>query len=80
VLIRNQRRRWGSCGGDGTLRFNWRLVHAARPLLDCVVVHELAHLAVRNHSSDFWAQVAQIMPDHLERRAALRAIGRRLML
>lgn len=80
VLIRNQRRRWGSCGVDGTLRFNWRLVLAAPPLLDYVVVHELAHLAVRNHSPDFWAQVAQVMPDHLARRAALRAIGPRLTL
>lgn len=80
VLIRNQRRRWGSCGVDGTLRFNWRLVLAAPPLLDYVVVHELAHLAVRNHSPNFWAQVAQVMPDHLERRAALRAIGPTLTL
>lgn len=80
VLIRNQRRRWGSCGADGTLRFNWRLVLAAPALLDYVVVHELAHLAVRNHSADFWQQVEEAMPDHLERRAALRAIGPRLTL
>ena len=26
VLIRNQRRRWGSCASDGTLRINWRII------------------------------------------------------
>ena len=80
VLIRNQRRRWGSCSADGTLRFNWRLILAASALLDYVVVHELAHLAVPNHSADFWTEVARLMPDHLERRATLRAIGPGLTL
>ena len=44
VLIRDQRRRWGSCAPDGTLRFNWRAVMLAPALIDYVVVHELAHL------------------------------------
>jgi hypothetical protein len=71
VLIRDQRRRWGSCGIDGTLRFNWRLVLAEPALLDYVVVHELAHLLVRDHSAKFWAEVERVMPDHRGRRAAL---------
>ena len=73
VLIRNQKRRWASCGTDGTLRFNWRLVLATPALLDYVVVHELAHLAVPNHSPAFWFEVERWMPDHREHRAALRA-------
>jgi len=80
VLIRNQRRRWGSCGGDGTLRLNWRLILAPPALLDYVVVHELAHLAVRDHSAAFWSEVARVMPDHRERRSALRALGPSLTL
>ncbi|MYC84099.1 MAG: M48 family metallopeptidase [Acidimicrobiia bacterium] len=35
---------WGSCAPDGTLRFNWRVMMLKPPLLECVVVHELAHL------------------------------------
>ena len=53
VLIRNQRKQWGSCGTDGALRFNWRVVMVPPPLLEYVVVHEFAHLVVRNHSPDF---------------------------
>jgi predicted metal-dependent hydrolase len=80
VLIRDQRRRWGSCSADGTLRFNWRLVMAPPSVIDYVVVHELAHLRVHNHSPAFWAEVARHIPDHKARRAALRQLGPSLSL
>ncbi|MGE3075059.1 MAG: M48 family metallopeptidase [Dehalococcoidia bacterium] len=78
VLVRDQRRRWGSCGPDGTLRFNWRLVLAPPAILDFVVVHELAHLAQRNHSPAFWGVVEKYLPDHKSRRKWLRENGTRL--
>ena len=80
VLIRNQRTRWGSCGVDGTLRFNWRVVTLHPTLIDYVVVHELAHLKVRNHSADFWNLVREAIPDVEPRRKQLReiAVGIRL--
>ena len=80
VLIRNQRKRWGSCGVDGTLRFNWRVMMLEPDLIDYVVVHELAHLRVRNHSADFWNLVRGYMPDVQQRRKRLRdkAIGMQL--
>lgn len=80
VLVRDQRRRWGSCGQDGTLRFNWRLIMAPPEVIDLVAVHELAHLRHRNHSPAFWAEVARALPDYQSRRVQLRAIGRSLQL
>ena len=76
VLIREQKRRWGSCGPDGTLRFNWRLVMADPELLEHVVVHELIHLRHRHHQAGFWADVAQLIPDHRERRRRLNEVAR----
>ncbi len=80
VRIGNQRRRWGSCAPDGTLRFNWRLLMAEQTVIDYVVVHELAHLAVRSHSSEFWNEVERVLPDYRERKALLRRIGPSLTL
>ena len=65
--------RWGSASVDGTIRLNWRLIHLPLELIDYVVVHELAHLRQMNHSPAFWAEVARVLPDHLQRRQALRA-------
>lgn len=75
VLIRNQRRRWASCAPDGTLRFNWRAIMAPPALLDYVVAHELAHLRVRGHTPEYWAVVAQAVPDYRRRRERLREVG-----
>ena len=64
--------RWGSASADGTIRLNWRLIHLKMDMIDYVVVHELSHLRHMDHSPQFWDVVASVMPDHLERRKALK--------
>ena len=80
VLVRDQRQRWGSCAPDGTLRFNWRAMMLEPALIEYVVVHELAHLTHRNHSTNFWDLVSKAMPDAQQRRRSLREAGRLLPL
>lgn len=72
IRIKRARSRWGSCGFRGTLNFNWRLVMAPQDVIDYVVVHELAHLIVRNHSRRFWAKVERHLPDHKNKRRWLK--------
>ena len=74
LLIRNQRRRWGSCASDGTLRINWRIIMLEPALIEYIVVHELAHLSVRNHSPDFKKLMASVLPDFSDRRKRLRQV------
>jgi len=80
ITIRAARTRWGSCTSRGTVSFNWRLMLLPPECLDYVVVHELCHLLVPNHSPRFWEAVARILPDFSQRRAALRQLGTRLPL
>lgn len=80
VLIRDQQRRWASCAPDGTLRFNWRAIMAPPALVDYIVAHELAHLRVRGHTPEYWAVVAQAVPDYRQRREKLRDIGPQLRI
>ena len=75
VLIRSQRRRWGSCSSDGSIRLNWRIIMAERALIDYVVVHELAHLAVMDHSPRYWNVVKRALPDYKARRKRLNEVG-----
>jgi predicted metal-dependent hydrolase len=73
IRLSNARTRWGSCHPAGYVLLNWRLVHLPLPLLDYVVVHELAHLRELNHSARFWRLVASVIPDHAARRAEIRS-------
>ena len=75
VLIRNQRRRWGSCSADATLRFNWRVVMAPLSVVEYVVVHELCHLRHAHHGPVFWELVESLLPDYDTRRKRLRRDG-----
>jgi predicted metal-dependent hydrolase len=78
VTINDQKSRWGSCSRKGNLNFNWRLLLAPLPVLDYVVCHELAHLKVPNHSSAFWAVVADACPEFRAHRRWLKQHGNEL--
>lgn len=72
LRLSNARTRWGSAKTDGSIMLNWRLLHFRLPVLDYVVIHELSHLRVMDHSPRFWAVVASACPDHAQLRAELR--------
>jgi len=48
-------------------------------VLDYVVVHELCHLRVLNHSERFWRQVERYRPEWREQRDWLREHGSELL-
>lgn len=72
VKITSARSRFGSCSGKNSLCFSWRLMQYPNQAIDYVVVHELAHIIHKNHSSAFYALVGSVLPDWQERRALLR--------
>ena len=80
ITIRDQKTRWGSCSGRGTLSFNWRLILAPPEILDYVVVHELCHLTHMNHSKEFWELVESVIPDYKTKRKWLKENGHTLRL
>lgn len=65
--------RWGSASANGAIRLNWRLIHHRLDVLDYVVVHELSHLQVMDHSPRFWDTVKTVLPDYAQRRETLKS-------
>ncbi len=64
--------RWGSATADGSIRLNWRLVQFKLAVIDYVVVHELSHLRIMNHSPRFWETVRSVLPDYAALRQQLK--------
>ena len=79
ITIRSQRTRWGSCSAKGNLSFNCLLMLAPMEVLDSVVVHELCHRKVMNHSPYFYREVQTVLPDYRQRAAWLKENGERLI-
>ncbi len=75
VSIRDLAFRWASCSSDGKLSFHWKCMMATLKVIDYVVVHELCHMRVRDHSETFWNEVDKILPDYSERKNWLRRHG-----
>jgi predicted metal-dependent hydrolase len=58
--VGNMRSRYGSCTPeDGTIRLSDRIAQYPAWVRDYVLVHELAHLAVPDHSAAFWRLVGR---------------------
>jgi predicted metal-dependent hydrolase len=66
---------WGSLNIHGQMSLSLALAPAPLSVLKYVVAHELAHLKHRDHSVDFWAEVARLMPSYLTERRQLRRHG-----
>lgn len=72
LSVKDQRTLWGSCTREGNLNFSWRLALAPEPVLDYLIVHELAHRAQMNHSRRFWEVVERVCLGHRSHRRWLR--------
>jgi predicted metal-dependent hydrolase len=72
VTLKGQKTLWGSCSRKRNLNFNWKLVMTPEPVIEYVVVHELAHLKQLNHSRRFWEIVEEHCPSWREHRRWLR--------
>lgn len=65
LQIRKMSSRWGSCHvNKGKIVMNSRLALYPERCSEYVFVHEYAHFVVPNHSPDFYAVLADVMPDY----------------
>ena len=71
ITLREMTRKWGSCSSNGNITLNTALFFVPDHLLDYLIVHELAHMTHFDHGPQFWALVAQYVPDYAEHERAL---------
>ena len=72
IVVGNYRSFWGECMNKRViLKFSTRLAGKDRELVEYVVVHELSHFLVPNHSEAFWNVVGSVIPDYKVKRKIL---------
>ncbi|MFC1990575.1 M48 family metallopeptidase [Chloroflexota bacterium] len=63
MSIRNQKTRWGSCSHKNNINLNMKLVLLPDELVDYVILHELVHTRIHNHSKRFWVELDKYVGD-----------------
>lgn len=74
LKIKKMKTRWGVCNTrTKCVTLNLDLFRYERECLDYVIIHELAHFLVPNHSKKFWSIVEKYCPNYKELRKKLRS-------
>ncbi len=66
VFMRNQKTRWGSCSSKNNINLNMKLVRLPDEMIDYVLLHELVHTRIKNHTNAFWAELNKFVGDARE--------------
>ena len=79
VTIREQRTRWGSCSSKNNISLNLKLVLLPEELTDYVILHELVHTRIHDHSKKFWTELDRYTGNSRVLSKRLRMNGLRLL-
>lgn len=71
LRIRKMKTRWGSCRSHGVVTLNTELIRLPTLCIDYLIVHELCHLRIHNHSPAFYGLLDKCLPDWSARRERL---------
>jgi predicted metal-dependent hydrolase len=80
ILIKDLRSRWGSTTPKETINLNVHLMKAPVEVIEYVVLHEVGHLIVKDHSQRFWNLIKKHMPDHDIKRRWLKINGNNILI
>lgn len=61
LQYRKQTKRWGSCTPRNNIIINTEGIKLPFSLIDYLIVHELCHVKIKNHSNAFWAEVSKYL-------------------
>jgi predicted metal-dependent hydrolase len=64
VVIKELKNRWGSCTKGGVINLNSALAKAPTQVIDYIIIHELCHLRIRDHSRKYWNLLSKFMPNY----------------
>ena len=66
LKIRKLDKRWGSCTPSNNILINIDAIKLPFSLIDYLLVHELVHTKIKNHSKEFWSELSKHIPNWKE--------------
>lgn len=75
LYIRKQRNKWGNCSHNKNISLNWKLIKAPEFVIDYIIIHELIHTVIMNHTLRFWTMLKSYYPNYKESISWLQKYG-----
>ncbi|MFQ5652417.1 MAG: M48 family metallopeptidase [bacterium] len=79
VFIKNHKSRWGSCSAVNNINLSLHLLRLPEEVIDYVILHELVHTEIKNHSEAFWARLQEVCPKVKSLKRRLRELEKRIV-
>jgi predicted metal-dependent hydrolase len=79
IVIKHLKNRWGSMAKEGSINLNVNLLKAPEDVIDYIILHELCHLKIKEHSHHYWDHVRRYMPNYQQKIEWLKASGNHLI-
>ena len=67
IVVKSLKNRWGSATEKGVVTLNSNLLKAPKVVIDYIIIHELCHLKIKNHSQRYRNLVRKFMPDYYKK-------------
>ena len=64
INVKHLRDRWGSSTQTGEINLNINLMKAPKDVIRYIILHELCHFKIKEHSYHFWNLILQHMPEY----------------
>ena len=79
IAIKNIRNRWGSLTNSSVINLNVNLIKAPEDVIDYIILHELCHLQIKEHSYQYWNLLHKFMPNYHNKIEWLNSNGSNLL-
>jgi predicted metal-dependent hydrolase len=79
IVTKDLKNRWGSLTKDDVINLNVNLLKAPEEVIDYIILHELCHLRIKEHSYHYWDLLHKFMPNYQDRIDWLKVNGSNLL-
>lgn len=69
----------GGATKDRTLNLNFNILKAPREVIDCIIIHELCHFVIKEHTHHYWNLVKTYCSNYKRKIEWLEVNGKRLL-
>jgi predicted metal-dependent hydrolase len=79
TVIKNLKNRWGSLTKNNVLNLNVNLLKAPEDVIEYIILHELCHIRIKEHSHHYWDLLHKYVPNYHDKIEWLNINGNNLL-